>query len=91
MTTITPEMCAELERKARNCRDNARAELVIAAEFKEEYRRGISGEPTACKETHDRSMELYDFAIRTEHNARNFLKDAALFEVFAALGRARLP
>lgn len=84
---MTPEQIAELEAKARNCRDNARAELLVVDAFMPEYRRGLSGEPTACKETHDRSMELYDFAVKGRHRAVQFIRDAELFEAAAALAR----
>jgi hypothetical protein len=86
---LTEEQCAELEAKARNCRDNARAEMLVVEAFKPEYMRGIAGEPTACKETHDRSMELYDFAIKGRHRADSFIRDAELFEAAAAMGRAQ--
>lgn len=87
---LTLEQCAALEQKARNCRDNARAEMLVVEAFMPEYRKGLSGHPEACKATHDRSMELYDFAIRGDHRARDFLRDAELFEAAAALGRASL-
>lgn len=88
VSLLTEEMCLELERKARNCRDNAKAERLIVDAFKPEYMLGISGEPTACLETNDRSLELYDFAIKGEHRERQFLKDAELFEAAAECGRA---
>lgn len=70
--------------KARNCRDNARAEEVVAHYFRANYLAGLSGSPTASRETHARSMELYDFVIGGEHRARDFLADAELFERAAA-------
>ena len=87
---MTPEQIAELEAKARNCRDNARAELLVVDAFMPEYMRGISGEPTASKETNARSMELYDFAIKGRHRADNFIRDAELFEAAAKMGREAL-
>ncbi len=87
---LTLSQCEELEAKARNCRDNARAEMLVVDAFMDEYRRGISGHPDASKETHKRSMELYDFTITGRHRAKNFNSDAELFETAAALGRAAL-
>jgi hypothetical protein len=87
---MTPEQCAVLEQKARNCRDNAKAEMLVVEAFMPEYRKGLAGHPEASKQTHDRSMEIYDFAIRGDHRARNFLRDAELFEAAAALGRSSL-
>ncbi|GEM_PF-3277973 len=87
---LTAEQCDQLEAKARNCRDNARAERAVVDEFRHEYDRGISGHPDASAETHKRSMELYDFTIRGKHRARDFERDADLFEAAAALGRQAL-
>lgn len=87
---LTEEQIEALEQKARNCRDNAKAERLVAEAFMPEYRRGLSGHPDASAETHKRSMELYDFAIRSGHRARNFDNDADLFEAAAAVGRAAL-
>lgn len=90
MSKLTEEQCAVLEQKARNCRDNAKAEMLVVEAFMPEYQRGISGHPDASKETHDRSMELYDFAIKSRYRARDFERDAELFEAAAASGRAAL-
>lgn len=79
-----------LEQKARTCRDNARAERLVADAFMDEYRRGLSGHPDACAETHKRSMEIYDFTIKGGHRAKHYDEDAELFENAAALGRAAL-
>lgn len=87
---LTEAHIATLEQKARNCRDNARAELLIADAFDAEYMRGISGSPEASAETHARSMELYDFVIKGRHRARQFTDDADLFEIAAGAGRAAL-
>ncbi|MDB5616046.1 hypothetical protein [Tardiphaga sp.] len=87
---MTEDQCVELERKARNCRDNARAEQAVNDAFIEEYQRGISGHPDASKETNARSHEIYDFTIRGQHRARDFLRDAELFEAAAAFGRTAL-
>lgn len=88
---LTEEQCAALEQKARNCRDNARVERLVARDFMEEYQKGLSGSPDASTETHRRSMELYDFTIRGQHRARDYDQDADLFEAAAAMGRAFLP
>lgn len=87
---LTPEQTAELEAKARNCRDNANAEMIVSEVYRDEYMRGISGHPEASKATHDRSMELYDFVIGGQNRAKNFVRDAELFEAAAAMGRASL-
>lgn len=87
---LTEEQCAELEAKARNSRDNARAEELVVEAFMPEYRKGLSGHPEACQATHDRSMELYDFAVKGGHRARDFIKNAQLYEAAAAMGRAAL-
>lgn len=87
---LSEAQIATLEQKARNCRDNAKAERIVADAFMPEYQRGISGHPDASKETHDRSMELYDFAIKSGHRARDFERDAELFEAAAAAGRRAL-
>lgn len=87
---LTQAQIEVLEQKARNCRDNAKAERLVADAFMPEYKRGLSGHPDACAETHKRSMELYDFAIRSGHRARNFDNDAELFEAAAEAGRAAL-
>lgn len=87
---MTLEQCLELERKARNCRDNAKAERLVSDAFMEEYMRGISGQPTASVETNKRSHELYDFTMAGKNRARNFESDAELFESAVAMGRAAL-
>lgn len=87
---MTEEQCKELEAKARNCRDNARAELLVVDAFMPEYQRGLSGHPDASAATLTRSMDLYDFAIQGRHRAQNFTRDAELFEAAAALGRSAL-
>lgn len=87
---LTEAQIATLEAKARNCRDNARAERLVVEAFMPEYRRGLSGHEDASAETHRRSMELYDFAIKGEHRAQHFIEDAELFEACAAAGRAAL-
>lgn len=84
---LTEEDCLEFERKARNCRDNAKAEMLVKEGFIEEYRQGLSGHELASKETHKRSMEIYDFTMGGDHRARNFLNDAELFEKAAKVGR----
>lgn len=89
--TLTAEQCDALAAKARNCRDNANAEMIISEVYREEYMRGISGHPDACKATHDRSMELYDFVIGGQNRAKNFVLDAELFDAAATMGRAALP
>jgi hypothetical protein len=90
MTNLTAEQCDALAAKARNCRDNANAEMIVSEVYRDEYKRGISGHPDACKATHDRSMELYDFVIGGQNRARNFVADADLFDAAAAMGRAAL-
>jgi len=90
VTRLTEAQIIELEAKARNCRDNARAERLVADGFREEYMAGISGSPTASKETHARSIELYDFVIKGDHRARDFDRNAELFEAAATSGRAAL-
>lgn len=87
---LTEAQIEVLEQKARTCRDNAQAERLVAEAFMPEYRRGLSGHPDASAETHKRSMELYDFAIKSGHRARNFDNDADLFEAAAAAGRTAL-
>lgn len=77
------EAATELRRKARNCRDNAKAEMAVHAAFIEEYRQGISGHELASTEANKRSHEIYDFTIKGEHRARDFLKDAELYEMAA--------
>lgn len=84
---LTLEQIEALEAKARNCRDNARAELVVRAAFEAEFNQGAFG-AGRTKEMHARSMELYDFVIRGKHRADNFTNDAELFEAAAAMGRA---
>lgn len=88
MAEVTEEQVAELERKARNCRDNAKAEMAVHDAFIAEYERGISGHPDACLETHKRTMELYDFTMGGRNRARNFERDAVIFETLAAHCRA---
>lgn len=93
MSRGTETMEAQIERleqKARNCRDNAKAERIIADAFDAEYMRGLSGSPDASAETHKRSMELYDFVIKGRHRARNFEADAELFEECVLMFRAAL-
>ncbi|MGU3398827.1 hypothetical protein ACLBWS_03655 [Brucellaceae bacterium D45D] len=87
---LTAEQCEELERKARNCRDNARAERVVHDAFIDEYLRGITGHPDASEETHKRSMEIYDFTMSGMNRARNFERDASLYETAASMGRQAL-
>jgi hypothetical protein len=77
------EAATELRRKARNCRDNAKAEMAVHAVFIEEYRQGISGHDMASAVTNKRSHEIYDFTIMGERRARDFLKDAELYEMAA--------
>ena len=77
------EAASELRRKARNCRDNAKAEMAVHAVFIEEYLLGISGHELASAETNKRSHEIYDFTIGGEHRARDFLKNAELYEMAA--------
>jgi hypothetical protein len=80
---MTEEQRTELRRMARNKRDNAQAELVVAAHFEEEYMAGITGSSTACVETHKRSLELYDFVIGGKRRANDFMNEALLFEAAA--------
>ncbi|NIH77364.1 hypothetical protein FHV99_004616 [Ochrobactrum sp. P20RRXII] len=87
---FTAEICETLEQKARNCRDNARAERAVYDAFIDEYHRGITGHPDASPETHKRSMELYDFTMKGQHRERDFTRDAELFETLAAIGREAL-
>jgi len=87
---LTAEQCDELEAKARNCRDNARAERAVHDAFIDEYRKGISGHPESSAETHKRSMELYDFTMSGLTRARGFERNAELFEAAAAMGRQAL-
>lgn len=84
---LTAEMIAELEAKARNSRDNARAELLVAEAFDEEYMNGITGQDKAAGA---RSLELYDFVIGGRHRARDYERNAELFEAAAAAARAAL-
>lgn len=90
MAKLTEAQITAFEQKARNCRDNARAERIVAGAFIDEYARGISGHPDASAETHSRSMELYDFAIKGGDRAKCFDDDAALFDAAALMGRAAL-
>ncbi|MHC2867930.1 hypothetical protein ACVIYH_009063 [Bradyrhizobium diazoefficiens] len=85
--TLTSEQCDALEAKARNCRDNANAEMIVSEIYREEYMRGISGHTDASAATNARSMELYDFVIGGQNRAKNFVRDAELFEAAAAVGR----
>jgi hypothetical protein len=87
---LTEEQCSELERKSRNCRDNAIAEKIVSEAFEHEYGKGLSSHPLSSKETYHRTTELYDFVIGGNHRAQNFLRDAELFEAAAASGRALL-
>ncbi len=87
---LTAVQIDALEAKARNCRDNARAERLVADAFDAEYMRGISGHPDASAETHKRTMELYDFVIKGRHRAKHFEEDAVLFDAAASMGRASL-
>jgi hypothetical protein len=77
---VTEEDVAELRRRAQNARDNAEAELLVADHFLPEYRKGLSGSPFANEQTYARSLQLYDFAIRSGHRARDFMQTAELFE-----------
>lgn len=86
--TTTDAQAAALEAKARNCRDNAAAEMLVADAFRAEYMAGLSGAPTANAETHARSLELYDFVIRGQHRAKNYAADALLFGTAAIALRA---
>ena len=75
-----------LMEKARNCRNNARAEQLVVDAFHDEYVAGLSGpemsalppEEAALRYRHTR--ETYDFYVGGQHRIRDFLKDADLFE-----------
>ena len=70
--------------KARNCRNNAKAEQVVVDAFKDEYLAGLSNAvniPTP--EMHRHMMETYDFYIGGARRARDYLADAELFELAA--------
>ena len=72
--------------KARNCRNNARAEQLVVDAFRDEYVAGLSNAvnpPTAEMSRH--MMETYDFYIGGQHRAKSHLKDAELFERVAAI------
>lgn len=82
--------------KARNCRNNAKAEQVVVDAFHDEYVAGLSGgikeaglEGEAATHAHRHMRETYDFYIGGQRRARDFLADAALFERAAlAVGAA---
>lgn len=72
--------------KARNCRNNARAEQLVADAFRDEYIAGLSSPEMAAlpedeaKLRYRHTTETYDFYVGGQHRARDFLKDAELFE-----------
>lgn len=77
--------------KARNCRNNARAELLVADAFKDEYVAGLSNKDNPpTPEMHRHTMETYDFYIGGQHRAKDFLADAELFELAAQAIRNRI-
>jgi len=88
---MTPEQIETLRAKARNCRDNARAEQAVVALFKADYLAGLSGSETASKETHSRTMELYDFYIGGQRREKGYLADAELFDAAADIAVGALP
>jgi len=84
---LTRAQIEELQAKARNCRNNARAELLVVDAFKDEYVAGLSraaNPPTPEMFRH--TTETYDFYVGGQHRAKQFIKDAELFEASAALG-----
>lgn len=91
MGRLTEAQIEELEAKARNCRNNARAEQVVVDAFHDEYVAGLSGaEPPPTTESHRHMRETYDFYIGGQRRAKQHLDDAALFDAAAALGRLAL-
>ena len=72
--------------KARNCRNNARAERLVVDAFRDEYLRGLSGPELTklpedeAKLAHRHMTETYDFYIGGKHRAKEFIADAELFE-----------
>lgn len=75
--------------KARNCRNNARAEQLVVDAFRDEYVAGLSSEmkdlpadEAALRYRHTR--ETYDFYVGGQRRAREYLADAELFERAAA-------
>ena len=74
------EAMAQIKEMRRYSNDQARAERAITADFIDEYREGISGHPNASRETHKRSIEIYDFAIRAGYRERQHLSDVEVFD-----------
>jgi hypothetical protein len=67
--------------KARNCRNNARAEQVVVDAFHDEYVAGLSNaENPPTPDMHRHMRETYDFYIGGQRRAKDFLADAALYE-----------
>lgn len=75
-----------LMEKARNCRNNAKAERVVYEAFKDGYVSGLSNsENPPTPEMHRHMRETYDFYVGGQNRERAFLKDAELFERVAAI------
>jgi len=72
--------------KARNCRNNARAEQVVVDAFHDEYVAGLSGPEMSALSAEDAALrhrhmrETYDFYVGGQHRARDYLADAELYE-----------
>lgn len=84
----TEEILREVVSRKQNALDNVRAEMTVVMAFEAEYQAGLSkslaevaeGIPQATKETHERSMQLYDFVIGGKRRAKEFEKTALLFD-----------
>lgn len=70
----------EIKKMRRFSKDQGRAERAVADAFKDEYAEGISGHPKASNETNKRSLEIYCFAIKSQHNERQHLHDVEVFD-----------
>jgi len=75
-----------LMEKARNCRNNAKAERAVYEAFRSEYVAGLSNaENPPTPEMYRHTRETYDFYVGGQNRERAFLKDAELFERVAAI------
>lgn len=85
----------KLLEKARNCRNNARAEQLVVDAFRDEYVAGLSGPEMAAlpeqeaKERYRHTRETYDFYVGGQRRVKTFIDDAELFERVASLLRSK--
>lgn len=74
------QIYSDLNQRIQNALDNEKAEYAVYDAFIEEYKKGISGSPEVTKETHKRSLQLYDFTMRGQDRARDYRYTAQLFQ-----------